>query len=281
MGGIKFKIHPLFYVLGVYYALSGKIAVFVIYTVCAVIHELGHSFVAENNGYKLNKITLMPFGAVVSGNIDGLKPKDEFKIALAGPFTNLAVGLLFVAFWWIYPELYAYTDIVAEASFTMALMNFIPVFPLDGGRVLSSVISQKHGKEKAYKICKWLGVVFAIILFAFFLLSLFVAINLSLLFFSLFVLFGAFDKQKENKYVRITSEISNDRLVRGVSYKKHGIDKNVTVKKLISILDAEALNEVVVFDNGKEIAVLSQSKLTQIAKTGDLYAPISKYLGLI
>ena len=91
---------------------------------------------------------------------------------------------------------------------------------------------------------------------------------------------GAFDKQKENKYVRITSDLSLESLKRGVPYKKQGVDKSVSVKKLIATLDTEAINEVVVFDNGKQIAVLSQEKIAKIVKTGDLYSPISKYLAV-
>ena len=127
MVGINFAIHPLFFLFGVYYSLTGKIFVFIIYTVCAVIHELGHSFAASSVGYKLNKITLMPFGAVVTGNIDGLNFKDEIKIAIAGPFINLAIALFFIALWWIFPEIYAFTDVVVEANLSLALVNFLPI----------------------------------------------------------------------------------------------------------------------------------------------------------
>ena len=92
MGGLRLYVHPLFLIFGAYYALTGKILIFIIYTLSAVVHELGHSFAAAGLGYRLNKITLMPFGAVASGDIDGLKLKDEIKIALAGPLINLAIA---------------------------------------------------------------------------------------------------------------------------------------------------------------------------------------------
>ena len=97
MGGIKLTVHPLFFAFSFYYALTGRFLVFVMYTVTAVAHELGHSFAATNAGYKLNKITLMPFGAVVKGDIEGLKLSDEIKIALAGPILNIAIALFFVS----------------------------------------------------------------------------------------------------------------------------------------------------------------------------------------
>ncbi|MDY6368056.1 MAG: site-2 protease family protein [Clostridia bacterium] len=278
MGGIKLKIHPLFFLFGLYYAFTGKIFIFIIYSVVAVVHELGHSFAAAASGYRLDTVTMMPFGAVVSGNIDGLKPKDEFKIALAGPFVNIAIGLLFVATWWMFPETYAYTDVAAEANFSMALINFLPVFPLDGGRVLSSVLSQKIGKEKAYKICRILGVVAALSLFALFITSIFYTVNFTVLFFGGFVLFGALDKKGENRYVKIYSSLTQEKLKRGAVYVKHGVDKSTSVKKLISILDEDAINEIVVFDGDREIAKLSQKRINEIIAAGDAYSPIEKFL---
>ncbi len=278
MGGINLSVHPLFFAFGFYYALTGRIFIFIIYTLSAVVHELGHSLVATSSGYKLNKITLMPFGAVVSGNIDGLKLNDEIKIALAGPFVNLAIGLLFVASWWIYPESYAFTDVVAEANFCMALVNFLPIFPLDGGRVLSAVLAQNFGKKKSGIICKITGAVFSILLFCAFIITIFNKVNISLLFFSLFVLFGAFGKNKENKYIRIYSALGEEALKRGMPFKKHALYKTATIKRLMSIIDESAVNEVAIFNEDKQIKLLSPSKINQIIENGDLYAPIEKYI---
>ena len=83
MGSIKIKVHPLFIVLGVYYAFTKNLLVFAVYTLTAIIHELGHSFVASNLGYRLNKLTLMPFGAIISGDLNGLRSKEQIA-ALRG-----------------------------------------------------------------------------------------------------------------------------------------------------------------------------------------------------
>ncbi len=280
MGGISLSIHPLFYLFGLYYALTGRVFMFIIYTVCAVVHELGHSFVANALGYRLKKITLMPFGAVISGDTQNLRPADQFKIALAGPFLNLGVGLLFVAFWWIYPELYTYTDVVVEANMSLALINFLPIFPLDGGRVLFSILAIKLKNSTASKICKGIGLVFSLLLLALFVASCFFSVNISLLFFSLFVFAGVFDKNKDNSYIRVYSVLSPERLKRGIEYKKQGIAKSASVKKLVSILSSDAINEVVVYDNDKPIAVLGQDKINKILEKGDLYAPIYKYISV-
>ncbi len=280
MGGIKLSIHPLFFLFGLFYALTGRIFIFITYSICAVVHEIGHSLVANSIGYKLNKIKLMPFGAVVTGNIDGLKIKDEIKIALAGPLINLCIGILFVAVWWIFPESYAFTDIVVEASLSMALINFLPVFPLDGGRIILATLSIFYGKHKALIISRIIGVAFSVLLLVGFGVTLFSVPNYSLLFFSLFVIFGSLDRGKENTYVRIYSSLNTQSLKRGVPYNKFAIDSSVTVKKLISVLDVNSVNEVVVYSQDKPIAILSQEKIVKILQTGDLYAPIEKYLTL-
>ncbi len=272
------SIHPLFYVFGFYYALTGRIFTFVIYTITALMHELGHSLVANGAGYKLNKITLMPFGAVVSGDIDGLKLKDEIKIALAGPFLNLAVGLLFVAVWWLYPESYAFTDVAVEANLSTALVNFLPIFPLDGGRVLYAILALSMNKDKANLICKIIGGAFGLALFGLFIASIFFTLNLSILFFSLFVLFGAFGKAKDNKYVKIFSSVSQNALKRGMPVCYQAVSKDTTIKRLVSILDCNAINKVEVYDGKDKICTLSQSQIEEIVEKGEIYSPISKFL---
>ena len=278
MGGVKLSVHPLFFAFGFYYALSGKILIFTVYTVCAVIHELGHSFVAGGLGYRLNKITLMPFGAVVSGDVDGLKVSDEIKIAIAGPLLNLIIGLFTVAFWWIIPELYAFTDIVAEANFSMAIVNFLPIFPLDGGRVLWAGIALKKGRQTAELVCRAVGVAFSLLLALAFVVSVFYTINLSLLFFSLFVIFGLFGKAKENKYVKQYGAMNDKNLKRGMPVKIQAVDKDMTIKKLINVLEVGAVNQIYVYDGGKKIATLMQEDVEKMIENGDVYSKISKYV---
>ena len=278
MGGIKLSVHPLFFVLGFYFALTGKIFVFITYTVCAVIHELGHSLVSAKLGYKLNKITLMPFGAVVSGGSYDITPKDEIKIALAGPIINLAVGLFFIATWWIFPILYAYTDTAVEACLTMAIINFIPVYPLDGGRVTFAVLRTYLKEKTAEKICKISGVILSLGLLGLFVISLFFTPNVTLLLFSLFALFGTLESKTQNSYVRTFSGVSENRLKNGAKVNVFAIDKSASVKKMVLLMQSEAVNEVQVYDKGEKVCTLTDKKALEIAKHGEFYAPIGRYL---
>ena len=279
MGGIELSIHPLFFVFGIYNALTGRIAIFLICCVSALCHELGHSIVAQNMGYKLNKITLLPFGAVVKGNIDGLSAIDEIKVALAGPMVNLGIGIFFVALWWIYPELYAFTDVVVQTNFSMALVNFIPAYPLDGGRILRAIISKRRSEKLADRVCSILGIVLASIMLVLFIIASTNQINLSLLFFALFCFVGAIAKPKGVKYVRLFSGISEEKLSRGVVVKRQAVSVKTKIKTLMLLLDENAVNEVEVFDGSQRICLLSQEKILKIVEEGEIYAPIGKYIG--
>ena len=278
MGGIRYSVHPLFFAVGFYYALTGRIFVFLIYAFTAVIHETGHSVAAGRAGYRLNKITLTPFGAVASGNIEGLKFYDELFIAAAGPAVNLAVGLLFVASWWIFPETYAFTDMAAEANFVLAAVNLIPAYPLDGGRILSALLSIKLGGERAAKICKAVGVALSLLLIAGFIYTVFYTPNASLLIFAVFVFVGAIDRGKENKYVKITSAFDGEKLRRGVPIKRQAVSKDITLKTLVKITDANALNEIDVYDGDRLIKKLDQKQIAKILGSGDIYSKLERYV---
>ena len=109
---MKISIHPLFFIFGIYFALTGKVFLFLNFTLTALIHEIGHSIAAERLGYKMNKILLMPYGTVVNGAIEGLSYKDEIKVAFYGPLFNLCVCVIFTCLWWLVPNWYPYLESV-------------------------------------------------------------------------------------------------------------------------------------------------------------------------
>ena len=73
----KFTIHPLFILVGAWYSLTGGLFLFLISCIIALEHECAHAFSASKRGYRLNKIVLMPYGAVIDGDLQGISFKDE------------------------------------------------------------------------------------------------------------------------------------------------------------------------------------------------------------
>jgi Zn-dependent protease len=110
-----------------------------------LLHELAHSVVALRQGIPVKSITLFIFGGVSQIAGEATKPLHEFIMAIIGPLTSLLLGGIFLALWWATGFS---TDeplaIVLEWLFLMnvvlAVFNMAPGFPMDGGRVLRSLL---------------------------------------------------------------------------------------------------------------------------------------------
>ena len=107
-------------------------------------HELMHSVVAKSEGIPIQDITLFIFGGVSQMTEEPKKPEDEFRMAIAGPLTSLALGIIFLALWYFFKSLPQVVVAVAQwlgwINVSLAAFNLVPGFPLDGGRVLRSLL---------------------------------------------------------------------------------------------------------------------------------------------
>lgn len=108
-----------------------------------VAHELGHSFVALRENIPVRSVTLFIFGGVAHISQEPRSPGAEFRIAIAGPFTSLLLGVVFGAIWYFSKEMHllaAPAIYLARINLILASFNMIPGFPLDGGRVLRAIV---------------------------------------------------------------------------------------------------------------------------------------------
>ena len=188
---MKITVHPLFIALGIATAIFGGLPIYLIYALTALLHECGHMFCASRLGFKCEKISLMPYGASVICSTEGIRANDEIKLALAGPAVNAFLCVLFAGLWWFFPVTYAYTDTVFRANAVMLLINLLPAYPLDGGRVTGSILSKFMLRKRAEIILRAISIITSVSLI---LLFIFVFRNISLLIFSVFLLCSAFEK---------------------------------------------------------------------------------------
>lgn len=131
---------------GTYLAMAVVAAV--LFFASLLLHELGHALVARREGVVIEGITLWLFGGVAK--FKGMFPSAgaEFRIAVAGPLVSLAIGVLFV----LVAELSGLPGpvegVVAYLGYinlVLLVFNLLPALPLDGGRVLRSVLWQAKG----------------------------------------------------------------------------------------------------------------------------------------
>jgi Zn-dependent protease/CBS domain-containing protein len=131
---------------GAYVAMAGVGAV--LFFTSLVLHELGHAVVAKREGMEIAGITLWVFGGVAQ--FKGMFPSAwaEFRIAIAGPLVSVAIGLSCLAvgeYAGLPAEADAVVDWLGAINLVLVAFNMLPALPLDGGRVLRSLLWEAMG----------------------------------------------------------------------------------------------------------------------------------------
>jgi Zn-dependent protease len=144
---------------------------------CVLLHEVGHALMARRFGVPTLDITLYPIGGVARLARLGEKPLEEFWIAVAGPAVNVAIAALlgvllvlsgrpFAPSLSVQGLFHPSEDAIRAlqcSNILLVLFNMLPAFPMDGGRVLRSLLSIDLGRLRATEIAARLGTVFALI----------------------------------------------------------------------------------------------------------------------
>ena len=271
------KVHPLFLLLGVYYCFIGELPLFLLSALVALQHECAHAFAAAKLGYRLDRVVLMPYGAVIDGDLSGISFKDEIFVAVWGPLCNLVTAAGFAALWWIYPTAYAFTDTACYVSLAVALVNLIPAYPLDGGRVLRAALAMHFDEKKVNRICR--GITLGL-LAAFVTLCVRKTPNFTLLAFSLFLAVGAFGNPKNDdaKYRKINFS-SKAAFRRGVEIRRVAVEETCSLKRAVGFIEQGRYLILDVYDQRENyLGEIRQDELAEIFSQAGIYEPIGDFL---
>jgi Zn-dependent protease len=136
-----------------------------------ILHEAAHSIVAKRMNIDVSDITLYVFGGAARILREPERPVDEIKMALSGPFVSLLISgfsyLLYVLLNLLYLEpLSLAFYLLSLANLAIGIFNLIPAFPLDGGRVLRSLLWLGFGDRlKATSVSSGLSKLIAALVF--------------------------------------------------------------------------------------------------------------------
>jgi len=155
------------------YWTAGVISAFV-FLASLLAHELAHSIVAMRRGVKVEGITLWLFGGVSRFSSETNSPGTQALFTFVGPLTSLVLGAIFyviaiAAGGGAHPGLVAATlSWLGYINITLGVFNLVPAFPLDGGRLLQSLIWLRTGDRfRATRIAARIGMGFAYLLIAY------------------------------------------------------------------------------------------------------------------
>src|SRR5271165_3910516 len=219
--GIDVRVHATFLFLlawialaylmpgrGAWVALGGVEFLLALFAI-VVLHELAHALTARRFGIATREILLLPIGGVSRMDRMPSKPSQELLVSVAGPAMNLALaGVLLAALLATGQARAALHVSVAEgpllaklmwANVALAGFNLLPAFPMDGGRVLRSLLTLRMDRVKATDAAAGVGQAAALL---FGLVGLF--FNPLLVFIALFVWVGA---QEEARHAHVRASL--------------------------------------------------------------------------
>ncbi len=177
--GIQLAVHASFFLLLAYAAYEGwqaggweqllwSVGILLAFFACVVLHELGHSFTAMHFGVGVRRILLMPIGGMAEFDAIPRQPSRELLITLAGPAVNFALaGLLWAVVGMAdddYPaNAVGFGQLLLHANLLMGCFNLLPVFPMDGGRILRALLATRLPYLRATFWAATVGKVLAVI----------------------------------------------------------------------------------------------------------------------
>src|SRR3984893_5201284 len=163
------------------YWTAGVVSAFV-YLASLLAHELAHSIVATRRGVKVEGITLWLFGGVSRFSSESSSPGSQAWITFVGPLTSLLLGAVFLLAAAVVGGgansalLSASLAWLGYINILLGVFNLLPAFPLDGGRILQSLIWRGTGDRlRATRIAARIGMAFAFLFIAYGLITFFVA----------------------------------------------------------------------------------------------------------
>ncbi|MEO8296099.1 MAG: site-2 protease family protein [Gemmatimonadota bacterium] len=183
IAGTDVKVHVTFLLLLVYFGVTayqegGQTAVLItlaavlgIFT-CILLHEFGHILMARRFGVRTPDVILLPIGGVARLQRMPDEPRQELLIALAGPAVTLAIAAGFYTYLVAtghHPQIFSLdveagnaAELMLQVNILLLLFNLIPAFPMDGGRVLRSLLAMRVGLVKATRTAVKVGQALAI-----------------------------------------------------------------------------------------------------------------------
>lgn len=162
----------------------------------ALIHESVHTIVCWLLNYREGRISIRPYGYFLQNyEIEYASYRDEVLIYTSGPLSNIILGIFFY---------FIGNSQLCLINFTLGIVNLLPFFPLDGGKIFTCFLTRKYSYKRVYKNMLILSIVFSFFLNLFNLYTLLepeIGHNISLCIFGSFISLWCFQELERTNYI--------------------------------------------------------------------------------
>ncbi len=275
----KLYIHPLLWLVMAIGIATAHFLELIMLLLIITIHELGHGVTAHYFSWRVKRIALLPFGGVAEMDEHGNRSlREEFWVIAAGPLQHV---WLVCAGWLLMKGSFISWDLFTlffQLNLMVLLFNLLPIWPLDGGKLISLLLSLKFNYLKAYEMT----LISSFALLILFHLSILVIaplhlnlwIVLSFLYFSLWMDW----KQRRYNFMKFLLERYYGNSHQFADLRPLPIEGEDTLLTVVERFQRGVKHPLVVLDKGTEVGKLDEYELLHAffaekmthAKTKDL-----------
>lgn len=293
--GISVEVHFTFFLLlalfgwygfeagGLFNAFWDMFAICLIF-LCVLMHEFGHSLVAQRYKITVHRILLLPIGGMAQFARVPKQPTAELLITVAGPAVNFVIA----AFLWLivgWPEaglesiidltpldFYEMGVFILYINLLMGIFNLIPAFPMDGGRIFRSLLAYRLPYTRATQIAVYTGkvlsaggAIFAIL----YLQSIFLAILFGFIFFSGDAEYQLAKQQEQLRGLRVIDITRRQFLA---------LDMTSTLNDALAMLSSSLPQDILILNNGSVEGIISIEHIQELSQRVGADELLARYM---
>lgn len=238
----------------------GYIELFAVSFISVLIHECAHIILAGVLGVGISKIEIHPFGVCAvlkNGYIEN--SEKEFFIAFIGPFVSIFIALMALLF----PiPMYEY---IFSINISICVINLLPALPLDGGRMVKSMLTSRFGIIRAFGITQKSGKVLIAILIPVSILILFVTkFNFTYVLITAFLYGNIYSEQRNITMLTIRQILENTRKIENLKRTKaFAVSASEPARKILRLISYDYYIIIHISMGGKIVATLTETQVLE------------------
>ena len=266
-------------------ALFGVIVISILFVI-VVLHELGHSIAAQSYGIQVKQIVLLPIGGLAQLARMPEKPSQELVISAAGPLVNFALAAVLAVLGLAYGQelslqfgirlpagitLGAVFSYVFAANLFLGLFNLLPAFPMDGGRILRSLLAMRIDYSRATRWAVTIGQGLAVLmgLWGFF------GGGFFLILIAFFIFFAA---GQEGRMIKMRQLLGDVTVREALSSQIRSLSPHSTLREAIALTMSSIQSHFPVRDGERLLGVLTRSRLGEALRKAGPDAFAAKFM---